>query len=127
MGFFSFFKKDKNTFVKRQSFMNSLETVAQHVNCPYIAMPGVANEDVFDEMGVRFSNSTFIIFHGNNMGYTDILVCFDENDNVVAAKVGNPSEAFISTLNKLRMLYGAKIKSYKQPKFESNKLIIILA
>ena len=66
------------------------------------------------------------MFHDNKMGHNTILVCFDENDNVVAAKVGNPTQSFISTLNILKTLYGAKIKSYKESKFESNKLIFML-
>ena len=112
--------------MKKQDFLRGLTTAAEFVNCPYIAREGFANEEIFNEMGIRFSSSIFIMFHDNKMGHNTILVCFDENDNVVAAKVGNPTQSFISTLNILKTLYGAKIKSYKESKFESNKLIFML-
>ena len=113
--------------MKKQDFFNNLADAIRRTNCPHMALPGNVSNELFEEIGMNFSKSTLIMFHNTQIGHSDMLVCFDENDNVLAVKVGSPTQSFMFALNLTQLLYGAKIKYYEQSKIDSNKLIIKLA
>lgn len=112
--------------MKKTEFFNNLTEAVQKFNSPYIASPGRADSELFAEIGINFSNSTFLMFHNNQIGYDEMLVCFDNNDNVVAAKVSNPTQVFLIALNITKLFYKVPIKSWGRSEINSDELIILL-
>ncbi len=112
--------------MKRTDFLQNLNQALEQYNCPSMVTPGRVDEQMFKELGVRFSQSSFIMLLNNQIGYDDMLVCFDENDNVIAATVSNPQQFFLIALNISNVFYKAPIKSWKYSQFDSDKLIILL-
>ncbi len=113
--------------MKKQDFFNNLADAMKRTNCSHMALPGNSNSELYHEMGVKFSNSTLILFHNNQIGHGDMLVCFDDRENVIAVKISNPSQGFLFAINLTGLLYGATIKSCEQTSWESHSLIIKLA
>ena len=112
--------------MKRTEFFKNLNQAFEQYDCPSMATPGNADEELFEEIGIRFSKSTFIMLLNNQIGYDDILVCFDANDNVVAAAIHNPQPFFLMALNISNVFYKAPIKTCKYSQEDPDKFIIIL-
>lgn len=107
-------------------FLRNLDEAVERMNSPYFVSPGNVNAELFSEIGIRFSNSLFFMFHNNQIGYDEMLVCFDNNDNVVAAKVSNPTQVFLIALNLTKLFYKVPIRLWRKSEIDSDELIIIL-
>ena len=112
--------------MKKCEFLNNLDEAVKRLNSPYIASSGNVNTELFSEIGIRFSNSLFLMFHNNLIGYDGMLVCFDNDDNVVAAKIIITTQVFLISLNLTKLFYKVPIKLWKKSEIDSDELIIIL-